>query len=221
MSMISDIRLKALIVFACSVLLAGCAGETAETATERADDAATGQAAPLPTEEEAAKIIQKAPAYSDYRFTSVTLSIPMNEERMHEQMRAYAKDLETAGWIRIDSTGTVVLSDKARKDNRWVERTNGFTDIAPLASKEFVEVRSIEQDAAGNAKVDFTYRWNQNSTGAALQSGLLRQTLDSPQYATATLEQHGDGWELYIIRSDETPPTSAPDPAAEAEQGVE
>lgn len=202
--LMNDIRLSTLVAFCCAILLSGCGGETAENPTDAENQAATQSAAP-PTKEEAAQIIQKAPEYSDFRFTSVTLSLPMKEERMHEQMKKYAEDLERAGWIRVDSTGTVVLSDKARQDNKWVERSNGFTDIAPLARKEFVEVRSIEQEN-DRVKVDFTYRWNANAAGAALQSGLLHETINSPQYATATLENYGDGWQLYIIRTDDTPP---------------
>lgn len=200
-----NIKSISLILFACSILLAGCGGESAENAGETGTESAETSTAP-PTEEEAAQIIQKAPEYSDFRFTSVTLSLPMSEDRMHEQMKAYARDLERAGWLRVDRTGTVVLADKARQDNRWVERSGGYTDIAPLARKEFVEVRSIEQVDPDTVKVDFTYRWNSNSTGAALQSGLLHKTLNSPQYATATLEHGSDGWQLYIIRTDDTPP---------------
>lgn len=210
MSMNANISKSALLLFAFSIALAGCGGESVDenrgTTTESAEATATP-----PTAEEAAEIIQNAPEYSDFRFTSVTLSLPMSEERMHEQMKKYARDLERAGWLRIDRTGTVVLADKARQDNRWVERSGGYTDIAPLARKEFVEVRSVDQVDPDTVKVDFTYRWNPNATGAALQSGLLHKTLNSPQYATATLEHRDDGWQLYIIRTDETPPTEESD----------
>ncbi len=212
----NNIRWSPFIALFCALLLFGCGGETAGNAagTEEENGA---QAVTPPTKEEAAKVIQKAPEYSDFRFTSVTLSLPMKEEQMHEQMKKYAEDLERAGWIRIDSTGTVVLSDKARQDNKWVERSNGFTDIAPLARKEFVEVRSIEQ-VEDRVNVDFTYQWIANSTGAALQSGLLHETLNSPQYATATLENYGDGWQLYIIRTDDTPPEQ---PAQQSEPSMQ
>lgn len=210
MGMNANISMSALLLFAFSIVFAGCGGESVDESPGTATQSA-GATATLPTEEEAAEIIQKAPEYSDFRFTSVTLSLPMDEERMHEQMKKYARDLERAGWLRIDRTGTVVLADKARQDNRWVERSGGFTDIAPLARKEFVEVRAIDQVDPETIKVDFTYRWNANATGAALQSGLLHKTLNSPQYATATLEYRDDGWQLYIIRTDDTPPTEETD----------
>lgn len=208
MIMKSHLKLSATALFVCFALLGGCGSDETST-TPQTETAGGDQTLAPPTMEEAARIIQKAPEYSDFRFTSVTLSLPMQEARMHEQMKAYARDLERAGWLRIDSTGTVVLADKARKDNRWVERSNGFTDIAPLARKEFVEVRSVEPTGPDSVNVDFTYRWEPNAAGAALQSGLLHETINSPQYATATLEAHGGEWQMYIIRSDETPPVDA------------
>lgn len=214
------LRTSAIAMIVLSLVLVGCSGETADTSAGTETESAAGTVNP-PTKEEAAEIIQKAPEYSDFRFTSVTLSIPMQESRMHDQMKEYARDLERAGWLRVDSTGTVVLADKARQDNKWVERSNGFTDIAPLAQKEFVEVRSIEQTDSKTVNVDFTYRWNPNAAGAALQSGLLHETLHSPQYATATLENYGDGWQLYIIRSDETPPAEPAEDETEQTETVQ
>lgn len=191
-----------------TALLLGCGGESPEGEIETDTGMATTRVPP-PTETEAAEIIQKAPQYSDFRFTSVTLSLPMKQEMMHDEMKSYAQDLERAGWLRIDGTGTVVLADKARRDNRWVERPNGFTDIAPLARKEFVEVTSVEQGDADTVSANFTYRWVQNPTGAAIQSGALREVLDSEHFATATLKDYGDGWELYIIRAAEPPEESS------------
>ncbi|MDX1582200.1 MAG: hypothetical protein R3338_01245 [Thermoanaerobaculia bacterium] len=194
--------LSAILVLTCAMFLVHCGGETDVADTAEADAEESYEA---PTREEAAEIIQKSPDYSDFRFTSVTLSIPMKEEGMHEQMRKYVDELEQAGWLRVDSTGTVVLSDMARSDNRWVERPSGYTDIAPLAKKEFVEVTSVERVDGDTVKVDFVYRWIPLQAGRAIESGLLYETMHSDHYATATLENYGGGWQLFIIRPADPP----------------
>lgn len=188
-----------LVILLTLLALPGC-GERESERTESARETPRREVPPPPTPEEAAEIVAKAPEFSDFRFTSVTLSIPAQESMMHDQMRAYVRDLEQAGWLRVDRTGTVVLADKARRDTRWVERPNQFFDIAPLARKELVEVTRVYPAEGSAVNVDFTYEWVQNPTGAALKSGPLRQILDSHHYATATLQDFGDGWEVYIIR---------------------
>jgi hypothetical protein len=195
-------------VFLLTVLTLSNCGQRETERDERAPETPQRAALPPPTPEEAAEIVTKAPEFSDFRFTSVTLSIPAQESMMHSQMRSYVRDLEQAGWLRVDRTGTVVLADRARRDSRWVERPNQFFDIAPLARKELVEVTSVYPAEGSAVNVDFTYEWVQNSTGAALQSGPLREILDSHHYATATLQDFGDGWEVYIIRENPTPPGS-------------
>jgi hypothetical protein len=201
-----------LVVLLAILALPSC-GERESESAEAAREAPRREVPPPPTPEEAAEIVAKAPEFSDFRFTSVTLSIPAQESMMHDQMRSYVRDLEQAGWLRVDRTGTVVLADKARRDSRWVERPNQFFDIAPLARKELVEVTRVYPAEGSAVNVDFTYEWVQNPTGAALQRGPLRQILDSHHYATATLQDFGDGWEVYIIRENKTAPGSetAPD----------
>jgi hypothetical protein len=201
-------RIIPILILLLTVLTLSNCGQRETDRDEQAPETPQRTALPPPTPEEAAEIVTKAPEFSDFRFTSVTLSIPAQESMMHSQMRSYVRDLEQAGWLRVDRTGTVVLTDKARSDSRWVERPNQFFDIAPLARKELVEVTSVNPAEGGAVNVDFTYEWVQNATGAALQSGLLREILDSHHYATATLQDFGDGWEVYIIRENQTPPGS-------------
>lgn len=206
---------SAAIVLLISLAMIACGGESADAPSAEPEAESAERSFEPPSKEEAAEIIQKAPDYSDFQFTSVTLSIPMQESMMHEQMRSYAADLERAGWLRVDSTGTVVLADKARRDNRWVERSNGFTDVAPLASKEFVEVTEVERVDGDTVEATFAFRWNQNSSGAAIQSGPMRERLDSVHYGQATMENYGNGWQLFIIRPTEAPAVeSAPVDAA-------
>jgi hypothetical protein len=200
-------------VFLLTVLTLSNCGQRETERDERAPETPQRAALPPPTPEEAAEIVTKAPEFSDFRFTSVTLSIPAQESMMHSQMRSYVRDLEQAGWLRVDRTGTVVLADRARRDSRWVERPNQFFDIAPLARKELVEVTSVYPAEGSAVNVDFTYEWVQNSTGAALQSGPLREILDSHHYATATLQDFGDGWEVYIIRESKASPGPETAPA--------
>jgi hypothetical protein len=194
-----------LLVLLAVLTLSSC-GPSETARDEQTPETPQRAALPPPSPEEAAAIVTKAPEFSDFRFTSVTLSIPAQESMMHSQMRSYVRDLEQAGWLRVDRTGTVVLADKARRDSRWVERPNQFFDIAPLARKELVEVTSVYPAEGSALHVDFTYEWVQNETGAALRSGPLREILDSHHYATATLQDFGDGWEVYIIREKEMPP---------------
>lgn len=190
--------------FLCLILAVACATEDSQP--DDTGEATTQEAIDPPTKEKAAEIIRSSPEFSQFRFDAPSLTLPMKEEQMDEQMREYARDLENGGWLRVDSTGIVVLGPKARRDTRWAERyTEGFTDIGPLAEKEFVGVRSIDRIDADAVSVPFTYRWNPNETGAFIRSGRLHELMTTPQYATAELRHYGEGWRLYIIRADDPP----------------
>ncbi|MBW3672016.1 MAG: hypothetical protein KY432_10150, partial [Acidobacteria bacterium] len=140
--------------FLCLILSAACAPE--DSGQPDTPEARTKEAIDPPTKEKAAEIIRSSREFSQFRFDAASLALPMEEERMDDQMREYARDLESGGWLRVDSTGIVVLGEKARRDTRWAERyTEGFTDIGPLGTKEFVEVRSIDRIDGDAVSVPF------------------------------------------------------------------
>lgn len=154
-----------------------------------------------PTLGEAKTLIAGSPEFSDFEFTNAALTIPLSGPMSAEQKSA-AKDLASAGWLRKNAEG-IELTAKAKSDRRWLPRPNGTVDVVPLASKELVEVTSVQRGADGNPQVSFGWRWIPNEIGSALRSGATHDRYAEPHRATATLLRDGANWTVLRIRNEQ------------------
>jgi len=139
--------------FVVVLLLVACAQEkpAAPSGVVRASGAP-----PLPTGDEARKIIQSSMEFGEFEFTEAAYSLPVGHATMNDPARAAATDLAKAGWISLDGAGDVMLNEKSRTDKRFLLRPNGILDIVPLAKKELGEVAAVRANADGTAAADFT-----------------------------------------------------------------
>lgn len=181
------------------VLLPGGCGKTEPAATNTVATVAQNPAPPTPAEAKA--LIAASPEFSDYEFTNAALTLPLSGAMSTEQ-RANAKDLASAGWLRMARDG-IELTSKAKSDRRWLSRPNATVDIVPLASKELVEVIAVQRGADGSPQVPFTWRWIPNEIGAALRSGMAHDRYAKSQRATATLLRDGASWTVLRIRNEQ------------------
>ena len=180
------------------LLLAAC------TAEQPATDTATTSSAPAqrpaaPTPEEAATLIKGSIEFGEYEFTNAGWTAPVSGARMSEPLRDEAKQLAAAGWLGLENTGDIMLTEKARNDRRFLMRANGILDVVPLASKEFGEVQAV-RDRDGEVTVDFTWKWTPNEVGRAFTSGPTHDRYAAPQQATATLMWDGNKWGVLQIK---------------------
>lgn len=165
-------------------------------ATPARRPAAPVKAAPaLPSAEEAKTLIANSAEFSEYEFTNAAATLPLQKSAMNAPAAQLAADLKSAGWIRFDGAGNVVLTEKAKKDPRILVRPNGFADLVPLARKELTAVTAVS-----GAEVDFDWRWIPNELGSAIRSGAVHDRYTAPQRATATLLHDGTSWSVLRIR---------------------
>ncbi len=184
--------------------LPGCGGsESRETATATVATSATSDLA-LPGPEEAKSLISGSPEFGDYRFTRVSFSLPMKGSMMNDWTHRSAEELAAAGWIRLDEAGDVTLTDRASSDKRFLVRENGFVELVPLASKEMLDVVSVQPAPNDQATVLFDWKWIPNDLGEAFQSGTIRNELDQVHHSKATLMEGATGWEILLIEPAET-----------------
>ena len=113
---------------------------------------------------------------------------------MTADVKAFSRALAKAGWIGIDGDGHVVLTEKAKKDRRFLLRPNGFLDIVPLAKKEFIGVEAVHVNPEGQPLVDFRWKWVANEIGA-----LAGDRYSGEQLAIATLLWDGSQWSVLRI----------------------
>jgi len=111
-----------------------------------------------------------------------------NKSQMNAPAQDLAKSLRAAGWIAF-SGDDVVLTPKAKDDKRFLVRANGFTDIVPIAKKEFGDVISVDKDKAA-----FTWRWVRNDIGKA-----IGKPDETEQHATAKFLYDGKQWSVLSI----------------------
>ena len=195
-----DLRQR-FVPFVCAglVLLPGGCGRTETVATTTVTTVAASP--PPPTRADAKALIAASPEFSDYEFTNAALTLPLSGAMSAEQ-RVNAKDLASAGWLRMKGDG-IELTSKAKSDRRWLSRPNATVDVVPLASKELVEVVAVQRGADGSPQVPFTWRWIPNEIGAALRSGTAHDRYAKSQRATATLLRDGANWTVLRIRNDQ------------------
>lgn len=136
----------------------------------------------------AQELIANSPEFGDYQFTHAAFTFaqktPMNDG---------AKKLAAAKWIRAEG-GSVVLSEKAKSDKRFLVRQNGFIDVVPLAKKEMIAATAVRPQPDGNVLVDFTWKWVPNELGTT-----IGQPPADEQKATAKLMWDGTSWMVLSI----------------------
>jgi hypothetical protein len=155
-------------------------------------------ALPPPTAEQARAIVAESSDFSEYEFTNAAITLPLSAAQMNEEMKAEARDLERAGWLRVRG-GAVELTAKAKSDRRFLVRQNGYVDVVPLAKKVFGQVTAVRANHDGSADADFTWSWSPNEIGAALKSGSAHDRYAAPQQATARLINDGAAWSVLRI----------------------
>ena len=176
-----------------AMLLVACAQEKPEA---REDTRTTPPTTPPPSAEDAQKIIQSSMEFGEFEFTEAAYSMPVAHAAMNDPARAAARDLASAGWVSIDGTGDVALTDKARTDKRFILRPNGILDIVPLAKKEMGVVEAVRANPDGTVSADFTWRWIANEVGSAF----LRNKYEGTHKATATLMHDGTQWTVLQMK---------------------
>ncbi len=179
-----------------ALLLASCAPEQQVT-----DTTATLAKAPrpaAPSADDARTLIANAPEFSEFEFTNAGWTTPVSGVSMSTPVRDEARQLAEAGWIALDNTGDLSLTDKARNDKRFLLRANGILDVVPLAKKELGNVVAV-RDREGEVTVDFTWRWIPNEVGTAFKTGAVHDRFAAEQQATATLLHDGTVWTVLKI----------------------
>lgn len=180
-------------------VLAGCSSEEGPVATTASTTPAATPRLPPPTPEEAGTLIGDSAEFSEFEFTNAAWSLPLQGKMMNAPASEGAKELAREGWIKLDREGNVTLTEKAKKDRRWLVRPNGFVDLVPIARKEVSEVRSVIPLPDGTLSVDFSWRWIPNEVGSAFKSGMVRKRFDSAQNASAQLTTSEGKWQILSI----------------------
>lgn len=178
-------------------ILAACSKESPTTTT-------SGSAAPKsdvkpPDAQQARAIVEKSGELAQHEFTNAAVSLPIAGSSMNQPTRNTAEQLEAAGWIAMENSGDLMLTDKSRSDKRFLLRENGLLDIVPLAKKEMGEVTAVRLNADGTVNADFSWRWLPNDVGAAFTTGPLHDRFAAQHRATANLMWNGTEWTIITV----------------------
>ena len=192
------VRASAAAILAIGLLCGACGGKPAQPAT--ASTPATVKAPPLPTNAEAATIIEGSSDFGEFEFTNAAVTVPLKTSQMNDPQRENAELLAKAGWLSLHG-GEVVLT-KGKGDPRFLVRPNGFLDVVPIAKKKMGSVTAVRRSSDG-CTADFTWNWVPTEVGAAFTSGSVHAMFDAPHRATATLIRSGGSWTILRIRSAE------------------
>src|SRR5690242_19384563 len=177
------------------VLLAACSQEKPIEQAAPAKPAAP----PPPSAAQARELIASSADFGEFEFTNAGYTTPTSGAAMNEPQRAAAKELAQAGWLTLDKTGDIALSEKSRSDKRFLLRPNGLLDIVPLAKKEMGDVTAVRGNPDNTVTVDFTWRWIANEVGEAFKTGPVHDRFAAPQDGRATLMWDGTGWMILKI----------------------
>lgn len=187
---------------ACLALTLVTACPAPESATPAADTdpaSAVASQTPPPAPAAAKELIAASQPFGDFQFTYSSWTFPLDREVTHEAQLAMARDLEKEGWLRLRD-GRVELTEKARQDKRFLNRSNVSVDIVPLARKEITEVSSVEP-AEDGARAIVRWRWIPNEIGAAFTSGPAKERFDQEQISEVILRESSPGsWEVWSVR---------------------
>jgi hypothetical protein len=182
-------------------LLAGCGGGETGTSSETNAPEAAAEPVQLPSPEEAQKVIASSPAWSDHQFSQAAWSLPLGQPIAHPTTMSIAKDLESSGWLVVDGTDRVVLTDRAMRDKRFLVRENNVVEMVPLARKEIDEVTDVRAGDGGEIEADIRWRWVANEIGASFRSGFLKERYEAPQLSTARMRRAGESWAVITVES--------------------
>jgi hypothetical protein len=185
-------------LIALALALAACSSE--EPAPANTESAAK-PASPPPNAQQARAIIEKSGEFSQHEFTNASVSFPVAGSSMNEPTRALAKQLAAAGWLALDGTGDIMLTEKSRSDKRFLLRENGLLDVVPLAKKEMGDVIAVRPNADGSVNADFTWRWLPNEVGTAFTAGPIHDRFAATQNATANLMWNGSEWTMIMVEA--------------------
>ncbi|MGZ5432023.1 MAG: hypothetical protein ACXWH7_03790 [Thermoanaerobaculia bacterium] len=180
------------------LLLAACGGSDEKPIADQTTAAAPAPPPP-PTAQRARELIANSAELGDYEFTNAGFTTPTSGATMSEPVRQSVKELAAAGWLKLDPTGDIALTEKSRNDKRFLLRANGLLDIVPLAKKEMGDVTGVSANHDGTVAVDFTWRWIANEVGAAFKTGLVHDRFAAPQDGRATLMWDGTSWSVLSI----------------------
>jgi hypothetical protein len=156
-------------------------------------------APPPPTAQAARDLIASSAEFGEYEFTNAGYTTPVSGATMNEPARIAARELAADGWLSIDETGDIALTQKSRGDKRFLLRPNGLLDIVPLAKKEMGDVQSVQAAPDGTVTVDFTWRWIANEVGQSFKTGLVHDRFAASQDGRATLMWDGTSWVILKI----------------------
>lgn len=188
-------------IVALALLLAACSSETPSTSTAATTSSAASAAAQPPTAQEARAIIEKSGEFGQHEFTNAAISFPVAGSSMNAPTREQAKQLADAGWLAMDGSGDLMLTDKSRSDKRFLLRENGLLDIVPLAKKEMGEVSAVRANADGSVNADFTWRWIPNDVGSTFKTGPIHDRFAATNNASANLMWNGTEWTMIQVES--------------------
>ena len=161
--------------------------------------------------DEAKALIESSPTFGTYQFSKDAVSIPLQKSLLTDANREVTEDLVKAGWLRFHRD-EILLTPKAKKDDRFRVRDNGFVDVVPLAKKELVSVDSIGHDQEGSPTVDLTWHWIPNDIGKAFH-GKLATRFSSTYHARATLLEMNGKWDILTINPTDEAPKESPQPS--------
>jgi hypothetical protein len=183
-----------LLLLALSLLSFACAQSEPK---QQAPQETRKPAAAAPSLEAARDLINTSGEFSEYEFTHAAYTLPMSKAARNAESEKAAADLRGAGWIRLDGSGNVVLTQKAKDDKRWLVRANGVVDLVPLGRKEVDRVTAIRQLPSGKVEADFQWHWVTNEVGSAFRSGPAHDRYAAKDLpAVATLSNDGPSWNV-------------------------
>jgi hypothetical protein len=178
------------------LLLAACSSDEKPIADAQPQQPA---ATPPPTAQQARDVIANSPAFSEYEFTNAGFTMPVSGVAMSEPVRQSVRELAAAGWIMLENTGDIALTDKSRGDKRFLLRENGLLDIVPLAKKEMGTVTNVSAQSDGTVIAAFSWRWIPNEIGTAFKTGPVFDRYATDQEGQATLMWDGTNWTVLKI----------------------
>jgi len=180
------------------LLLSACSGK--EPATTTATTAEQKPQAPKPpTVPQARETIASAGEFGQFEFTNAAISVPVAGSSMNAPTRELLQQLSAAGWVALDGSGDLMLTDKSRSDKRFLLRENGLLDVVPLAKKEMGEVTAVRPNPDGTVTAEFTWKWVPNEVGASLKRGPVHDRFAAPHAARANLIWNGTEWTVVTI----------------------
>lgn len=185
------------------LLLTACSSEEPASTNESTatESQAAGATAPPPSAEQARAMIEKSSEFSQHEFTFAAVSLPVSGAAMNEATRAKARQLADAGWLSFDGANDIMLTEKSRRDKRFILRENGLLDVVPLAKKEMGTVEGVRANPDGTVSVDFNWKWVPNEVGQSFKTGPEHDRFAAPQKARAGLIWNGTEWVMLSVET--------------------